>query len=231
MRKDKRVAKPFASSTVEVESSDDGRILRRIEEMEQRILQEIAKSQKNAGDCGVVSLVRILNMMLIPVRAFSWVICALLHPISSLKIIRDWIYIKKSGLFDDVFYTSEYPDVMMSAVNPLFHYCMKGWREMRNPSPDFVTVAYLERNPDIKLSGMNPFYHYVRYRGVEPHREGTAKPLKDTLPGEAQQVYTVKPVALEITKVPAPLTGKTLVRDYLVYIAATVREGLYEEKA
>jgi hypothetical protein len=231
MQKKKRITNPSAGSAGVPEGSDVCGILYKIEEMERRILQEIAKSQKNSGDLGIVLLVRMLSRILIPARAFSWVICALLHPISSLRIIRDWIYIKKSRLFDDVFYASEYPDVMMTAVNPLFHYCMKGWREMRNPRPDFVTAAYLERNPDIKLSGMNPFYHYVRYRGVEPHREGTAKPLKDTLPGEAQQVYTVKPIALEIKKVPAPLTGKTLVRDYLLSIAATVRDGLYEEKA
>lgn len=68
--------------------------------------------------------------------------------------------IQASGMFDEAYYRSEYPD-LANIHDPIGHYCQHGWREGRNPSPDFVTAYYLETSPDIRDAGMNPFLHYI----------------------------------------------------------------------
>ncbi len=68
--------------------------------------------------------------------------------------------IRESGLFDEAWYRSRYPD-LASVVDPVQHYCAHGWREGRNPSAAFDTLFYLATSPDIKEAGMNPLLHYV----------------------------------------------------------------------
>jgi SAM-dependent methyltransferase len=68
--------------------------------------------------------------------------------------------IQASGMFDEAYYRSEYPD-LANIPDPIGHYCQHGWREGRNPSPDFITAYYLETSPDIRDAGMNPFLHYI----------------------------------------------------------------------
>jgi glycosyltransferase involved in cell wall biosynthesis len=69
--------------------------------------------------------------------------------------------IRKSGLFDESYYLSMYPDLQPPPHDPIRHYCKYGWREGRNPSDDFDTSSYLTIYSDIRKAGMNPFYHYV----------------------------------------------------------------------
>jgi glycosyltransferase involved in cell wall biosynthesis len=69
--------------------------------------------------------------------------------------------IRESGLFDEIFYLSMYPDLQPAPLDPIRHYCKYGWREGRNPSDDFDTNFYLTIYSDIRNAGMNPFYHYV----------------------------------------------------------------------
>ena len=45
--------------------------------------------------------------------------------------------------FDAAFYLSENPDVAEADVDPLEHYYLYGWKENRDPAPDFSTLAYL----------------------------------------------------------------------------------------
>ena len=49
--------------------------------------------------------------------------------------------------FDESFYLSQYPDVKESDLGPLGHYWAHGWKEHRDPCPDFSTKYYLENNP------------------------------------------------------------------------------------
>jgi glycosyltransferase involved in cell wall biosynthesis len=69
--------------------------------------------------------------------------------------------IKNSGLFDEPFYRSMYPDLPPSPFDVTRHYCEYGWREGRNPSEDFYTSFYLHTYSDIRDAGINPFWHYV----------------------------------------------------------------------
>ncbi len=62
--------------------------------------------------------------------------------------------------FDAAFYLSENPDVAEADVDPLEHYYLYGWKENRDPAPDFSTLAYLNDNHDVYQSKVNPFWHY-----------------------------------------------------------------------
>lgn len=71
--------------------------------------------------------------------------------------------IKKSGLFDPVYYLMNNPDVRAADIDPLRHYLKFGWKEGRNPSERFDTSFYLESNPDLKQSGENPLAQYIKH--------------------------------------------------------------------
>jgi hypothetical protein len=60
-----------------------------------------------------------------------------------------------------------------AGTDAVAHYVEHGWREGKDPNPDFSTVWYLCANPDIAAAGMNPLLHYLDYG----RREGrTPKP-------------------------------------------------------
>lgn len=69
--------------------------------------------------------------------------------------------------FDSDFYLAQYPDVAKVGVNPLEHYCEVGWKEMRDPHPNFSTAYYLNSNPDVAEAGINPYRHYIVAGRVE----------------------------------------------------------------
>jgi len=71
--------------------------------------------------------------------------------------------IKKSGLFDEIYYLKSYPDVRKADIDPIKHYILHGAKEGRDPSPYFQTSFYLEKYPDVAQSGINPLLHYIIY--------------------------------------------------------------------
>jgi hypothetical protein len=80
-----------------------------------------------------------------------------------------------SGLFDSAWYLATYPDVAAAGVEPLSHFVGIGWREGRDPGPDFATSAYLKANPDVAHLGVNPLLHYIEFgrsegREIQQHR-------------------------------------------------------------
>lgn len=77
------------------------------------------------------------------------------------KNLRDYWIIKKSGLFDPVYYLMNYPDVRRADIDPLLHYIWYGWKEGRNPSNEFGTRFYLESNAEIRDAKINPLLHYI----------------------------------------------------------------------
>jgi GT2 family glycosyltransferase len=96
------------------------------------------------------------------------------------KLFRKWIdyrTIRKSNLFDPVYYLHNNPDVRHSDVDPLRHFLEHGWQEGRNPSPDFDIRYYLETNPDVKNAGINPLVHYLKYG----QQEGRARTQMESL--------------------------------------------------
>ena len=69
--------------------------------------------------------------------------------------------IKKSGLFDPEYYLKTYADVRKADVDPLRHFCKKGWKEGRNPSSTFNTKQYLQKHPELQQADINPLLHYI----------------------------------------------------------------------
>jgi predicted nuclease with TOPRIM domain len=79
------------------------------------------------------------------------------------RLRRQCALISQSGLFDAAWYSSTYPDVVQSGIDPVEHYLRHGAREGRNPSPRFHTQNYLRRYPDVAKATppLNPLLHYV----------------------------------------------------------------------
>jgi hypothetical protein len=71
--------------------------------------------------------------------------------------------ISASGLFDAKWYLREYPDVAAAGLDPLVHYSENGWREGRDPGPQFASSAYLKSNADVARCGINPLLHYIEH--------------------------------------------------------------------
>ena len=96
------------------------------------------------------------------------------------------------GAFDSKYYLRNNPDVAESGVDPLQHFSEIGWKEKRDPTPQFSVEYYLEANPDVQEAGINPFWHYLvrgRAEGRSARHPGgfksdallVAKPLEEVV--------------------------------------------------
>ena len=87
------------------------------------------------------------------------------------QLLKNYMIINRSGLFDPDYYNYLYPDVYKSGINPLIHFIRFGWREGRSPSISFDTNFYLSQNNDVKKSDINPLTHWILhglYEGRDP---------------------------------------------------------------
>ncbi|MBQ0033269.1 MAG: glycosyltransferase, partial [bacterium] len=114
---------------------------------------------------------------------------------ASGELKRDIAIVARSPLFVAAWYLRRYPDVAKMKIDPVKHYCMAGWKEGRQPGPNFDGKAYLEANPDVKKAGKNPLVHYVLYgqkekRPLKPVAKvaAPAKPLPITKSSPTQSV-------------------------------------------
>jgi len=78
------------------------------------------------------------------------------------KIIQYYI-IKRSHFFDNDFYNQIYPEIHDSIQSPIIHYITRGWKENRDPGPNFSTSWYLKTYPDVREANINPLFHYLKY--------------------------------------------------------------------
>ncbi len=62
--------------------------------------------------------------------------------------------------FDDEFYRQK-SGLRLSAAQALEHFLRKGWKEGRDPHPQFSTRYYLKQNADVWRAGVNPYVHYL----------------------------------------------------------------------
>jgi glycosyltransferase involved in cell wall biosynthesis len=66
--------------------------------------------------------------------------------------------------FDPAFYRAMNPDVRPDTDEALLvHFMAIGWRERRDPRPDFSIRHYVETYPDIAYGGLNPFLPYILF--------------------------------------------------------------------
>ena len=56
------------------------------------------------------------------------------------------------ALFDREYYNSMYEDIREPGIDPFLHYTRHGWRENRNPSPEFDTWYFLKNHPEFAVS-------------------------------------------------------------------------------
>ena len=89
-----------------------------------------------------------------------------------IRLFRDILLIKKSGLFDPIYYLKENPDVRLADVDPLMHFAKHGWKENRNPAADFDVNYYVSENLDVQKAQINPLVHFIKFgfmEGREPY--------------------------------------------------------------
>ncbi len=77
------------------------------------------------------------------------------------RMSRDANFIRHA--FDTSYYLNTNRDLRNENIDPVLHYIKRGWKEGRDPTPDFSTNGYLMQNPDVLQSGINPFVHYLKY--------------------------------------------------------------------
>jgi len=73
--------------------------------------------------------------------------------------------LEASGLFDPVWYVSEYPDAAWTGLAPLRHFLGYGLDLGRRPGPGFDPVFYATENPDIGTE--LPLRHYLLHGRAE----------------------------------------------------------------
>jgi len=88
-----------------------------------------------------------------------------LHRVAAARAEADAI--RKSGLFDEDYYSSLYPDVAADNIEPLQHFIKYGASEARQPHPLFDTAYYLETYPEVRQAKINPILHYLRVGAAE----------------------------------------------------------------
>jgi Glycosyl transferases group 1/Methyltransferase domain len=93
---------------------------------------------------------------------------------NKLTNIKGYRSIKKNNLFDVGYYLKNNKDVMLTGKDPFLHYLYQGFKENRNPNPQFSSNYYLINYPDVKKSNLNPLIHYSLY-GIEDGRKTKIK--------------------------------------------------------
>ncbi|MGA7386142.1 MAG: hypothetical protein WBW81_16035, partial [Methylocella sp.] len=72
------------------------------------------------------------------------------------------------ALFDREYYDSMYEDIREAGFDPFLHYTRHGWRENRNPSPEFDTWYFFKVHPEFADSQDSPLHQFVR-AGMPTH--------------------------------------------------------------
>jgi glycosyltransferase involved in cell wall biosynthesis len=75
-----------------------------------------------------------------------------------------------SGYFDEAFYRSEYPEILISDFDPMNEFVRNGRWAPRSPGPRFDSEWYLQKNHDVAAAEINPLVHYMRHGQAEGRR-------------------------------------------------------------
>jgi len=135
-----------------------------------------------------------------------------------LQNIKDYLLVQKSGLFDEEYYCLQYPDVRRADVNLLWHFISSGWRENRNPNPNFNCGLYLSVNPDAIIKGINPLIHFIKFNNNENSLKNSQKVISNETYESNQNSSSLDEVVirnlelvlghLNITQEPGTVLGK-----------------------
>lgn len=78
-------------------------------------------------------------------------------------------------VIDQDFYWEKYPDIGRAKICAYTHYLEFGWREGRDPNPDFSTNWYLMNVPQLADGSHAPLLHYIQHGqdlGISPNPQG-----------------------------------------------------------
>jgi FMN phosphatase YigB (HAD superfamily) len=81
--------------------------------------------------------------------------------------LREIARISESGLFDENWYRTTYPDVEGCDMTPIEHFLDYGATAGRAPGPLFDTADYLNRHQDVAGSGGNALLSFLEFGAVE----------------------------------------------------------------
>ena len=102
--------------------------------------------------------------------------------------IKGYRSIKKNHLFNIGYYLKNNTDLRLTGKDPFIHYLYHGYKENRNPSPDFDGNYYTRSNMDVQKTKMNPLIHYSLY-GINEGRR-TLDPTKENKQAKKRIPYT-----------------------------------------
>lgn len=83
---------------------------------------------------------------------------------------KDIALLYTSNLFDAEWYLECYEDVVASDLDPAEHYLKFGFKEGRQPGPNFDGNWYLRHYSDVAKKGANPLIHFIKYGQAEGRR-------------------------------------------------------------
>jgi len=89
---------------------------------------------------------------------------------SDKELRKDLALLYTSNLFDAKWYLECYKDVMDSGLDPAEHYLKFGFKEGRQPGPNFDGNWYLKHYTDVAKMGMNPLIHFIKFGQAEGRR-------------------------------------------------------------
>lgn len=92
----------------------------------------------------------------------GWVKRRLIKTAATPQEVASAKELRKSRLFDGVWYLSTYPEVATTGLSPALHYLRRGATEGKDPGPEFSTKHYLARHPQIAGTDVNPLLNHLR---------------------------------------------------------------------
>lgn len=79
------------------------------------------------------------------------------------KLVDAIALVRESKKFDQRWYCEQYPDVLMTGMDPVMHYLWLGERLNRNPSPSFDVATYRCAHPELASRAQSPLLHSLGY--------------------------------------------------------------------
>jgi hypothetical protein len=71
------------------------------------------------------------------------------------------LLLRQSPYFWPGWYLRQNPDVAEAGKEPALHFLRNGWKEGRDPSPNFSVRRHLDKHPDVRRTRQNPLMHAI----------------------------------------------------------------------
>ncbi len=135
--------------------------------------------------------------------------------------------IQTSGMFDENWYSEQYPDVNILGMSPIEHYLWIGAKLGRDPGPNFSTKAYLSAYRDVKAANLNPLMHFAMHGQSEGRSPRPAlKPIDHVI---VEAVDIVVPVFNALPDVQRCLKSILVAKTTVTAKVIVVDDGSSEE--